>query len=130
MKMGEWKYFCFAAYVLIKFFTGVIVNSFGPIVIYFTKVTHLDETYYSFIFLAKAVGYLIGGLLAKVLVKHISFHRVFAIAIIICGSALIVSSVNFGFWNLAITMVFIGGSCCILEIVSNICVFEIFFKDH
>lgn len=108
------KYFCFTSYLIVKFFVGAMVNSFGSIIIYFTKITHENETHYSFIFLARGIGYLMGGLFAKVLVKHYSYHNIFLAAIITCGSALIVSSLDLGFWNLSITMFVIGATGCIL----------------
>jgi hypothetical protein len=102
------------------------VTAVGPIIIYYSKVTGHDETYFSFIFLARAVGYLVGGSAIKILTSYFSYHRLFAVLIITAGIALVVSSLDFGFFNLAITMFIAGTCCCMMNILSNLCIFELF----
>lgn len=121
--MAELKNIYFATYALIFVFYGSAVTAVGPIIIYFSKVTHEDETYFSFVFLARALGYLIGGSLIKYLANIMSYHRLFAILICTCGVALIVSSFNFGFLNLSITLMIAGGTCCMMSILTNLCIF-------
>lgn len=60
------------------------------------------------------------------LTKYFSYHRLFAFLIVICGCALIVSSMSFSFLNLTITMLIAGATCCMMNILSNLCVFELF----
>ncbi len=104
-------------------FYGSAVTAVGPIIIYYSKVTHEDETYYSFIFFARAIGYIIGGSLIKYLAHMMPYHRLFAILISVCGISLIVSSFSFGFMNLSITLLIAGGTCCMMNILTNLCIF-------
>lgn len=104
-------------------FYGSAVTAVGPIIIYYSKVTHEDETYYSFIFFARAIGYIVGGSLIKCLAHMMPYHRLFAILISVCGISLIVSSFSFGFMNLSITLLIAGGTCCMMNILTNLCIF-------
>jgi hypothetical protein len=61
--------------------------------------------------------------MVKYITQCMTYHRLLAILIIICGSALVVSSLDFGFLNLAITMLVAGSTCCMMNIVSNLCIF-------
>ncbi len=109
----EFKMGNIAAYALTSIFHGITLGAIGPAILYFSKVTHQDETYFSFIFFARAIGFVAGASLAKVLQKHMSLHNLLNASILLCAIALIISSIDFGFWNLSITMIIIGGSCCI-----------------
>lgn len=121
--MIELKYIHFAVYALVFTIYGSIVTAVGPIIIYFSKVTSLDETYFSFIFLARAGGYLVGGSIVKVLTQRFKYHHLMVTLIIIAGVSLIVSSMDFGFMNLTITMLLVGACCCMLNVLSNLCIF-------
>ena len=50
--------------------------------------------------------------------------------ILIFGSVLIVSSLNFGFLNLSITMLLIGTCSCMLNVLCNLCIFVLFVGDN
>lgn len=102
------------------------MTAVGPIILYFSEVTHHDETYFSFIFLARAGGYLVGGSLIKVLTRFFSYHQLMVALIVIFGGVLIASSLSFGFMNLTITMLLIGTCCCMLNVLSNLCIFVLF----
>ncbi len=119
----ELKHIHFAVYALVFTLYGAVVTGVVPIVIYFREATGKDETYFSFIFLARAIGYLAGGSLIKYLATQFKYHRLYVCLIIICGITLITSSLNFGFLNLSITMFIAAACCCMLNIVSNLCIF-------
>ncbi len=128
--MVELKSIYFASYALIFIFYGSAVTAVGPIIIYFGKITRQDETYFSFVFLARAIGYLLGGWLIKYTTHLMPYHRLYAILIIICGASLIASSFNFGFLNLSLTFLIAGGTCCMMSILTYLCIFEIFINDR
>jgi hypothetical protein len=48
-----------------NFLNGCYVSSFGPIIPFFSSITGKDETDYSYIFLIRSVGNIIGGFLIK-----------------------------------------------------------------
>ncbi len=124
--MIEMKHVTFSAYTLVGIFHGILLGAFGPTILYFSKVTNQDETYFSFIFFAKAIGFVLGGYLAKILANHFTLHRVFLMGIALTSLSLIASSLDFGFWNLSITMLAIGAATCVFEVMSNLCIFELF----
>ena len=51
------------------------------------------------------------------------------VLIIICGVSLIVSSLSLTFSNLFASMVIAAACCCMLNILSNLCIFELFVGD-
>ncbi len=124
--MARTKILHFAAYSLINTFHGIIAMSFGPIIPYFTRATHRDETDFSFIFFAKAIGFLCGGFLVKVLTKYFNYHQLCVLSALACSSALIASSLDLGYVNLAITMFVAGVACCVLEVLCNMCMLDAF----
>lgn len=126
----EIKHIHFIVYSIIFTFYGSIVTAIGPIIIFYSKVTGYDETYYSFIFMARACGYFIGGSLIKVLSKKYKLHHNYIGLIIICGLALIISSFSFNFYNLLFTMLIAGGCSCMINIVSTLCIFELFTENQ
>lgn len=102
---------------------GSLVTAVGPIIIYFSQITGEDETYYSFIFLARALGYILGGSLIKVLSHRFHYHTLFMWLIVLCGIVLIWSSFSLTFLNLSITMLLAAACSCMMNILCNLCIF-------
>lgn len=67
-----------------------------------------------------------GGQLIKVLTKKYKYHHLFVPLIIICAFSLVISSFNFGFLNLFVTMLICAACSCMLNILCNLCIFELF----
>ena len=57
-------------YCFIFFNFGLLSGSYGPIIPYLSKETHIPETSYSFLFVGRSLGSIIGFLLLKYLQKH------------------------------------------------------------
>jgi hypothetical protein len=79
--------------------------------------------------MARAGGYLLGGSLIKLLTRFFSYHQLMVALILIFGGVLIASSMDFGFMNLSITMLLIGTCSCMLNVLSNLCIFVLFTGD-
>lgn len=76
------------------------------------------------------MGYLVGGSLIKILTKSFSYHQLIFGLLIVFGASLIVSSMDFGFMNLTVTMLIAGSCCCMLNVLSNLCVFTLFTEGN
>ena len=72
------------------------------------------------------MGYLVGGSLIKVLTKSFSYHQLIVGLLIVFGASLMVSSMDFGFTTLTVSMLIAGSCCCMLNVLSNLCVFTLF----
>ena len=120
------KKILFSAYSLVYVLYGALSTALGPIIIFFSQVTGRDETSFSFIFLAKAVGYLIGGTLIKQLVKYYYYHQIYIGLLIVGGITLMISSFDFGFWNLSINICIAGACVCMITVLTNLCIFILF----
>ena len=102
----------------------------GPILLYISEITKKDETYYSFIFMAKAVGFIGGGQLLKFLEKRYHHHTLFKVLLLLAGFFLILSSMNFSFLNLFTTIMLASGCFCMMIALSLYCITKIFPKDE
>jgi hypothetical protein len=59
------KHVYFLTYASVFIVYGSLTGSIGPMIPFFALATGHDETTYSFIFLSRALGYIIGGLIVK-----------------------------------------------------------------
>ena len=126
----ELKHIHFIVFTFVYVFYGAVVTGVGPIILFFSEVTGEDETSFAYIFMARALGYLVGGQLIKVLTKRFKYYSIFVVLIVICSVALIVSSLSISFWNLSITMFIAASGCIMLNILCNLCIFELFAGDN
>lgn len=128
--MIETKHIYFCAYAFIYIFYGALVTAVGPIIPYFSKITGEDETYYSFIFLARAAGYVTGGIFVKQLIKMYHYHALLIALLLGMSISLIISSMSLSFFNLTICMFFAALCACSISIITNLCIFKIFIGDR
>jgi MFS family permease len=61
---------------------GCIITSLGPLFPYLAELEQRQETEYSFLFLSRAIGYILGSLLIKVAEKYMIFHRIIIISLL------------------------------------------------
>lgn len=102
----------------------------GPVIPYFSAKTGKPETYYSFIFVCRAIGYVIGGFIVKYLVTVFRLHMILFGAILVGGFSFMVSSLSLTFLNLSVSILF-GACCCIIiNVICNICTMKIFPKEE
>jgi len=120
------KHIHFSVYAVLYILYSSVVTGVGPIILYFSRVTGEDETSFAFIFLARGLGYLAGGQIIKLLTKKYKYYTLFVYEIIFVGVSLLISSFSFSFWNLFISMFVCAACSCMLNILCNLCVFELF----
>jgi hypothetical protein len=59
----------FGALILLTFFNGCFVSSFGPLIPHYSSATGLDETDFSYLFMVRSIANILGGLLVKIFLK-------------------------------------------------------------
>ena len=62
--------------------------------------------------------------------KKYSLHNIFMVLIFVCGLSLIISSFSMSFINLAITMFISAACCCMMNVITNLCIFKLFIGDR
>ena len=67
-----------------------------------------------------------GGQLIKILTKKYKYYTLFVWQIVFCALSLLISSFSLTFWNLFLTMFVCAACSCMLNILCNLCVFELF----
>lgn len=67
--------FHFIAYCLSFIAYGAILTGLGPLIPYLADEQHVPETEYSFLFFARASGFVVGACLVKIVEKLLSFHN-------------------------------------------------------
>ena len=122
----ERKHILFFIYTIIYTLYGATESAVGPLIVYISRNTLKDQTFYSFIFLARGIGYLAGGQTIKILAKRYKYHSLFLILSLIGGLVLIVSTLNFGFLNLFWSMFTAAACSCMLNTLCNMGILAIF----
>lgn len=128
--MGIPKIVYFFAYSYSFVLYGSIITGMGPIIPYFAAATGHAETSFSYIFFVRALGYLVGGSLIKVLAQHYSTHTILMGIELIGGLSLIGSSLSLSTINLAICMFISAACCCMINVVSNMCILKLYAGDN
>jgi fucose permease len=128
--MGAPKIVYFLAYAYSFILYGSIITGMGPIIPYFALATNKPETSFSYIFFVRALGYLLGGSLIKILTQKYSTHAILMTIELIGGLALIGSSLSLNPINLAVCMFISAACCCMINVVSNMCVLKLFSGDN
>ena len=124
------KLLYFLSYSLIFTLYGTLITSIGPVIPFFTQTTGKPETYFSFIFLWRAIGYILGGYVAKILFERINLHQVIILSVSVGGVSYMVSTMSFSFWNLSLSF-FVGGACCcMITVCCNVCVIKLYPKNQ
>ncbi len=77
-------------------------------------------------FFARAIGYILGGVLFKYLVEKFHLHSILMGSIFIGGASFAISTIALTFWNLSIFLAIGGGCCCLIGITCNVCVMKTF----
>jgi MFS family permease len=122
----DWRKTNFCFYCLAFIFYGGMITAMGPVIPFFAAETGQLETYYSFIFFWRALGYVVGGFAVKYLVQKFSLHGILTCAALIGGLSFMASTFSLTFLNLSVT-IFVGASCCIIiNVICNICIMKIF----
>lgn len=116
----------FLSYCMAFVFYGSLITSMGPIIPFFSQITGHSETYYSFIFFCRAVGYIFGGSLVKYLIEWFRLHTILFGASLIGGICFAISTFSLDFWNLTITIFLGAACCCIINVTCNICTMQLY----
>ena len=109
---------------------GMLVTSLGPYIPYIAEDENRHETSYSFIFLCRAIGTILGSFLSKIWQKYFSFHRIIAFSLITFS----LGSVSFGLATsdfsrgLSMLIACIGSSQ--LNVFEHLCIIETFKHDN
>ena len=74
MSLPKIIYFLAYSYSFVLY--GSIITGMGPIIPYFAEATGNSETSFSYIFFVRALGYLAGGSLIKILTQRYSTHAI------------------------------------------------------
>lgn len=80
--------------------------------------------------MARAAGYVAGGVAVKPLVKIYSYHQIMVALVLIISISLILSSLSLTFINLSVWMFIAAAASCMISIVANLCIFKIFIGDR
>lgn len=126
----EWRHVNFIFYCLAYIFYGSIITAMGPIIPFIATQTGKPETYFSFVFFSRALGYIVGGVLVKSLMQYFKLHIILLFAVIIGGISFMLSTMYLTALNLFLTL-FLGAACCIIiNIICNVCIMKIFKQDQ
>ena len=99
---------------------GFGITALGPMFPYMSDVDGRLETEYSFLFLCRALGYITGSLMVKIMEKYLNFHQSLCIGVGMPGLALLLFS-SFSSLNLKGACIFfasIGGA--LIDIFTNV----------
>ena len=120
-KLSYFLYYCLNFVIY-----GSMITAMGPIIPYFSEITGEPEPYYSFLFFSRALGYVAGGSLVKVLMVKLTLHKVLAGATFFGGIFFVLSTLSLTFWNLFITLFFGTACCCIINVTCNVYVMKLY----
>jgi predicted MFS family arabinose efflux permease len=90
--------------VIINVLNAWYYTCFGPVIPYYSAATGLDETHYSYLFLIKTVATVLGGYLAKYLIKRVPTQPLIIIYMILAIISLCASTFSLSTINLGITL--------------------------
>lgn len=62
--------------------------------------------------------------------KKYKLHQIYIGAIIACGLSLIISSFSLTFYNLLFTMTIAGACCCMMNVTTTLCIFQLFTENQ
>lgn len=69
------SFYHFLAYCVSFIGYGAIFTGLGPLIPYLAQKQNVLETDYSFLFLYRAIGFVVGSIFAKFIEKYLSFHQ-------------------------------------------------------
>ncbi len=87
------SFYHFMAYCISFIGYGAIFTGLGPLIPYLAEKQGVLETDYSFLFLYRAFGFVIGSIAAKFVEKYLSFHQ----TLITLSTLLFISLTMFAF---------------------------------
>ena len=122
----DWRVVNFLYYSLAYLFYGSIITAMGPIIPFYAEQTGRPQPYFSFVFLSRAIGYILGGSLVKVLMQRYKLHHILQGGVLACGLCFAISAISITFWNLTIFLTLGACCCCIINITCNVCIMKMF----
>jgi hypothetical protein len=82
----DWKLINFIFYGIAFVLYWSILTAMGPIIPFYAAETGNKETYFSFVFFARAIGYIVGGFLFEILVEKFPLHKILISAMFVGGT--------------------------------------------
>lgn len=122
----DWRIVNFLYYSLAYLFYGSIITAMGPIIPFYSEETGKPEPYFSFVFFSRAVGYVLGGILVKMLMERFRLHHILQGSVFAGGVFFAISAMSITFWNLTIFLTLGACCCCCINISCNVCIMKMF----
>ena len=116
----------FLLYSISLIVLGFMITALGPMFPYMSDADGRLETEYSFLFLCRALGYIAGSLMVKIMEKYLNFHQCLCIGVGLPGFTLLLFS-SFSDLNmkgLCILLSSIGGA--LVDIFTNVATLSCF----
>ena len=111
----------FLVYCVTTIGVGANLTSLGPLVPYIAERYGGEIIQYSFLFSARALGYLMGSLLSKLWLKFLSYHAINFISSIIMGIMLLLMLFVPSLWLQTVFIFFVGMMNAHLDVFTNMC---------
>ena len=72
----------YALYCFSFILVGMLITALGPLLPFFAAREDHSETFYSFLFLSRALGFIAGSLLIKILEKWLNLHQLATLSLL------------------------------------------------
>ena len=107
-------------YCIINVIYGVLFDSLGPLVPYFSEATNLSESNFSIIFIMRGIGYIGGGFIKLIFMSKLDLHQGMRLSMICAGVGIILFVHTLDRFWMSVWALEFNFSLSIFEIFMNI----------